>query len=81
MELVVENTGAVRCVYAESVDLRSLGHVNIRRGSHVEPTSDGKWTADLSPVGGPILGPYESRSSAIEAELAWLAKHWLPPSD
>jgi len=77
MELVVASNGAVRCVYGETLDLRSLGQVNIRRGSHVEPTSDGKWTADLSPVGGPILGPYQSRSGAIDAELAWLAKHWL----
>jgi len=77
MELVVESNGAVRCVYAEEVDLDSLGQVSIRRGSHVEPTQDGEWTADLSPVGGPVLGPYKKRTDAIDAELAWLAENWL----
>ena len=81
MEVVVENSGAVRFVYSETLDLRPLGPVHIRRGSHVEPTCDGKWTADLSPVGGPMLGPYATRSEAIEAELTWLAEHWLLRAD
>ena len=30
----------------------------IRRASHVEPDEAGRWWADLSPVGGPRLGPF-----------------------
>ena len=77
MELVIETTGNARCVYGEELDLRALGSLEIRRGSHVEPTADGLWTADLAPVGGPILGPFEHRCSALEAEIAWLGEHWL----
>jgi hypothetical protein len=81
MELVITPAGEVRCIYGEELDLRALGRPDIRRGSHVEPTADGRWTADLAPVGGPILGPFEQRCSALEAEIAWLAEHWLIRSD
>ena len=44
------------------------------------PTADGRWTADLRPVGGPVLGPFARRSEALEAERAWLEANWLTPS-
>ncbi|MCA9124933.1 MAG: hypothetical protein H6822_24530 [Planctomycetaceae bacterium] len=77
MELLIETTGNVRCVYDETLDLNSLGRADIRRGSHVEPTTDGRWTADMSPVNGPVLGPFVNRSMALEAERTWLLDHWL----
>ena len=77
MQLVVGPTGTVRCLYGETIDLLSLGHVSIRRGSHVEPAPDGRWSADLAPTDGPRLGPFEHRSSALAAEQAWLKTHWL----
>jgi hypothetical protein len=77
MDIVIETTGTVRMVYDESIDLSSIGHVNIRRGSHVEPVVCGWWTADLSPVNGPVLGPFKSRSEAVSAEVDWLERHWL----
>ena len=76
-ELVVAADGSVRTVYSELVDLHALGRPTIRRGSHVEPTADGRWTADLSPVAGPLLGPFDSRSAALTAELSWLREFWL----
>ena len=33
--------------------------------------------ADLSPVGGPLLGPFERRSDAVQAEVYWLETNWL----
>ena len=45
------------------------GRLTIARGSHVEPTEAGDWTADLSPVGGPLLG--------LSAEREWLELNWL----
>lgn len=77
MQILVEPDGTVRCVYGESVDLRALGSLAIARGSHVEPTEHGQWTADLSPVDGPTLGPFPDRSEALTAELTWLESHWL----
>ena len=80
MELLIEPSGDLRCIYGEEIDLAQLGELKIRRGSHVEPDSQGRWLSDLSPVSGPILGPFESRSAALAAEVAWLAEHWLTPA-
>ena len=77
MELVVQTDGSLRCLYDEAVDLSALGRVTIRRASHVEPTDNGQWQADLSPVGGPVLGPFALRSEALAAEAEWLRRHWL----
>lgn len=77
MQLVIAPGGAVRCIYAEDIDLSALGSPAITRASHVEPTPDGLWLADLAPVHGPVLGPFARRSEALAAELAWLEAHWL----
>ena len=77
MRLRIDPDGTVRCVYAEAIDLSALGTPTIRRASHVEPDEYGQWWADLSPVGGPMLGPFPSRTPALDAELAWLEEHWL----
>jgi hypothetical protein len=72
MELVVGTNGGVRCIYDESLDLRELGRLTITRASHVEPDADGFWWADMGPSGGPVLGPFGSRSEALGAERGWL---------
>ena len=77
MDLVVAPGGHVRAVYDELLDLAVLGHPVITRASHVEPTLEGRWQADLSPVGGPVLGPFNRRSEALAGERAWLEQHWL----
>lgn len=55
--------------------LIDLGKPEIKRASHVEPTRDGRWVADLSPVNGPVLGPFRLRQEALDAEREWLSKH------
>jgi len=80
MELIIETSGQTRCIYSEEIDLTQLGSLTIRRGSHVEPDSHGRWFCDMSPVAGPMLGPFDSRSVALAAEVAWLSEHWLTPS-
>ena len=77
MQLVVQSGGTVHCLYSEELDLPQLGSLAIARGSHVEPDSSGQWTADMSPVHGPVLGPFPSRSDALAAERQWLEAHWL----
>ena len=78
MQLIVQSNGTVHCLYGEELDLDRLGLLKISRGSLVEPTFDGRWTADLSPVDGPVLGPFRSRGKALAAERQWLETHWLP---
>ena len=77
MQLVILPGGQVRCLYGEAIELDRLGQLAIARGSHVEPDHDGRWHADLAPVGGPKLGPFACRSQALAAEQAWLEAHWL----
>ena len=69
MDIIILPGGEVRCVYDEAIDLHELGTPEIRRASHVEPTQDGRWLADLSPVGRPVLGPFWTRSEALTAEV------------
>jgi hypothetical protein len=76
MDLIVDPTGRVYCVYDEALDLAALGRPVITRASHVEADCRGLWHADLAPVGGPVLGPYSRRSDALADERAWLAAHW-----
>ncbi len=76
MQLIVDRAGQVVCLYSEEIDLACLGQLNITRASHVEPDDDGKWWANLAPVEGPALGPYQLRSEALEAEREWL-EAWL----
>jgi len=77
MDIIITANGQGRCIYDETIDLTMLGKLTVQRGSHVEPTSDGQWTADMSPVDGPVLGPFQRRSEAITAERGWLATNWL----
>ena len=79
MDLIVEPSGRTRCVYSDEIPLREFGQVRIERASHVEPNDHGEWIADLSPVSGPLLGPFLRRTDAIKAEVQWLRDNWLVP--
>jgi hypothetical protein len=63
-------------IYNDAVaSLLDEGTATVKRVSHVEPSLvDGRhgWTADMSPVQGPVLGPYETRAEALDAEHEWL---------
>ncbi len=52
MQLVIGRNGTVRGIYGEEIDLAALGPALITRASHVEPDDQGRWLADLSPIGG-----------------------------
>jgi hypothetical protein len=82
--IIFDPRGSGHCVYddddddqPEQFDLLLLGPVEIRRASHVEPDPEGCWSADLSPVKGPMLGPFARRRDALRAERQWLEEHWL----
>jgi hypothetical protein len=77
MEIIVKPGGIANCIYSDDLPLAGMGNLTITRASHVEPTVDGKWMADLSPVDGPTLGPFEQRSEALAAEVEWLRANWL----
>lgn len=70
--------GSMSFIYSD--DLKPLlteGKSTARRVSHVEPVPNGDefvWTADMSPVNGPELGPFTTRQAALNAEVDWLRK-------
>ena len=76
LTILIRPDGDSQAIYDETLDLRSLGPTLIQRASHVEPSKEGLWYADLSPVGGPKLGPFDLRTKAIKAEIFWL-NQWL----
>ena len=75
MTLIIDPAGQGHCLYVEAIDLRSLGTIHIARASYLEPDDQGCWWANLSPVAGPILGPFGLRSEALAAEQNWLDEH------
>lgn len=82
---VVIEDGTIRFIYGDDLaGLLSEGEAEVTRASHVEPydgsggfaTQDGvRWTADMRPVDGPVLGPFPTRQAALDAEVAWLQEH------
>ena len=77
-EIIIQfnNDGTALTVYNEVIDLDELGKQHITRASFVEPNSQGKWEADMSPIkSGCILGPFDKRSEALDAERDWLNKN------
>ncbi len=71
MLLIVNPRGVVHCLYDEAIDLSALGTLTIRRASHVEPDAQGRWWSDLTPAGGPRVGPFAPvRGAGCGAALA-----------
>jgi hypothetical protein len=77
--------GTVHFIYDDALaGLLGEGSSQVARASHVEPTAEhdenGRptgntvWYADMAPVGGPMLGPFKLRETALAEEVAWLEK-------
>ena len=72
----IDPDGNVITVYSDDSQpiMAALGEFAVSRASHVEPDGAG-WTADLSPVSGPVLGPFPTRAEALASEVDWLYTH------
>jgi hypothetical protein len=82
MFLNIKPDGTAIAIYSEEFDLNTLGKVEFRRASRVEPDGDPPmWYADMQLSGGPILGPFQTRSQALEAEVKWLKQKLSKSSD
>ena len=77
ISVMIDARGELRMIYDDRVDFRDLGRLLISRASHVEPDAKGHWIADLNPVNGPILGPFEKRTEALDAEQQWIEQNRL----
>jgi hypothetical protein len=78
MDLFITPGGLVKTLYGEAIELGELGIVSITRASFVEPAPSGGWLVDLSPVSGPVLGPFGLRSQGLETERQWLLANRFP---
>mgnify|MGYP001614302368 CR=1 FL=1 len=73
--IAIRPDGTIVLIYTDDLEsLASAGRAVIARASHVEPAPGG-WTADMSPSGGPILGPFRLRQQALDAEVEWIGRH------
>lgn len=74
IRIAIPADGNVQLIYKDEVAdvIKALGHATTARASHVEPTADGRWQADISPVGGPMLPPTDTRQESLDLEVAWL---------
>ena len=76
IEINVAPDGTLNAIWDDALaPLVQEGKATISRASHVEPTGDGCWEADLGPVDGPVLGPFALRAEALAAEVRWLKDH------
>ena len=72
MSITITPDGNIRLIWDDVWnELKHAGAFTGRRASHVEFCGT-QWTADMSPVGGPLLGPFDLRSEALAAEVRWL---------
>jgi hypothetical protein len=76
MNIVIRVDGGIEYVYHDTLQfLEEIGPATTRRVSDVEPSSG--WTADMGRVNGPLLGPFKTRTEALEKESQWLQKYYL----
>ncbi len=76
--LSADENGVLSFIYSdETAFLSELGATTVTRASHVEPDGSGQWQADMNPVGGPILGPFKLRQTALDAEVDYLKENIL----
>jgi hypothetical protein len=78
---IVIKDGVVRFIHNDDLAetlVPALGTAKTRRASHVEPAADGSWTADLTPVNGPVLGPFQRRDEALAAEVEYIQRNNTP---
>lgn len=79
-KIYIDQQGTIEGIYSDAfAGIISQGDSKVTRASHVEPGVDDSnnpcWYADLSPVGGPQLGPFTLRQTALNEEVAWLEKN------
>lgn len=68
-------TGVITAIYDDALaNFIVDNNSSVKRASNVEPVPGG-WSADLSPVNGPTLGPFTLRADALAAEIEWLKEN------
>lgn len=64
--------GSLLFIYEDEHPCLDLGRALTQRASHVEPTEDGMWQADMGPIGGPKLNKTVAREASLLSEMIWI---------
>jgi hypothetical protein len=77
--ITISNKGTITFIYDDDIAkaLSGLGKSTTTRASHVEPNTDGTWYAYMDLVGGPTLGPFNTRTEALQEEVHWIEQNIL----
>lgn len=71
--IAINPEGVATFVWSDELaKLKTEGNCKIERVSNVEPNDQSEWMADMMLISGPILGPFETRQEAIDAELRYI---------
>lgn len=78
--IIVSSSGDLKYIYSDELrPLHSLGEVEIKRASSVEPQPDGTWGFDMTPMGRPDVkvAGFTKRADALSAEVKWIEENEL----
>jgi hypothetical protein len=77
--ILIDDSGRLSFLWDDELaGLCELGETEMQRASHVEywpHFKGGGWCADLSPVGGPLIGPFKHRGDALRSEHDWINRN------
>jgi hypothetical protein len=76
----IDSNGTYKCIHDDDLAAALVAGgdaITIMRASHVEPTATGQWEADLKLSDGPVLGPFETRKAAVQAEVDWINQNLI----
>ena len=74
---LIIDSGCLQFICSDELEpLLAEGTATVERVSHVEwDYAQQGWTADMSPVGGAVLGAFKHREEALKAEREWLLEY------
>lgn len=72
--------GHIKHIYNEAIDLSSIGDMQIKRASVVDPENNGMWSVDLSLSGGKKIEGFVKRSDALKYEIDYIEQNILGDS-
>jgi len=82
--ITVKPDGTIQFIHDDRLrGLLQQGVASLRRVSHVEPGDPTKgqnpleWYTEMLAGGGRVLGPFETRQGALDAEVEWVNTHVL----
>ena len=85
IDIVITETGTARFIYsddaADALGAPRCASCSITRASHVEPTTDGRWTADMRPAFFDLMSEQQRGAFGAAHGDEWTQRLVLGPFD